>query len=109
MTKDILRMWHEQVIRPIVLYAADIWGKRSRDTRVRKLHNSIQKPFLLLMVPAYPTAPTIALQVIGGVEAGIRCQGSLPRKQYRNRVKSEWQREWDKERTGRTLYRIVGK
>lgn len=76
---EILRSIYRGAIRPALLYAAEVWGEKSRDSRVIKHLAAAQRPFLLGITKAYRTTSNAAIQVIAGcaplhLEAAARHQ-----------------------------------
>lgn len=57
----------ESVVKPAVLYAAELWRVAATKTVNRKNLATMQRPLLMAIVKAYRTTPTAALQVLAGV------------------------------------------
>lgn len=53
--------------KPAVLYGAEIWGVRARDSRVSRLLVAVDRMFGLAVVPAYRTVSTDVLCVLAGL------------------------------------------
>lgn len=65
-SKRVLKTIYERVVCPMVLYGAEVWGERARDSRVCKQLRAIERPYLRAITKAYRTAPTAALLVLVG-------------------------------------------
>ncbi|XP_072400355.1 uncharacterized protein [Diabrotica undecimpunctata] len=65
-TPKMLKAIYENAIKPMLLYGAEIWGKRAKDTRIAKQLAAAERPFLRAITRAYKTAPTAALHVLAG-------------------------------------------
>lgn len=63
---EILKLIYRAAIKPLVLYAAEIWGVKANDTRIIKQLDAIQRPFLLAITRSYRTTSNVALQVLAG-------------------------------------------
>lgn len=37
LNKEIIKLWLKQIVKLIVLYGAEVWGKISRDSGIRKI------------------------------------------------------------------------
>ncbi|XP_072384681.1 uncharacterized protein [Diabrotica undecimpunctata] len=61
-----LKAIYEGAIKPMLLYGAEIWGKRATDSRIAKQLAAAERPFLRAITRAYNTAPTSALHVLAG-------------------------------------------
>lgn len=85
---------------------------RSADTRVRRLLNSIQRPFLQWLSPNYRTPPTTALQVLAGIaplysEAEVKYEQGRTKGQMKKRIINRWQQEWERGLAGRPVFRLI--
>lgn len=65
-TKDTARVIYDRVVRPGLLYGAEIWGSRAAFSASRKQLLITQRMFLRSLVPCYATTSTQALMVIAG-------------------------------------------
>ncbi|XP_072400358.1 uncharacterized protein [Diabrotica undecimpunctata] len=65
-TPTILKAIYERAIKPMLLYGAEIWGSRAKDTRIAKQLAAAERPFLRAITRAYKTAPTSALHILAG-------------------------------------------
>lgn len=63
---EVFDVWYQQVVRPIVLYGSEMWGRRAMDSRVKKILQSVQRPLMLRVVPCYKTVANSAVQVLAG-------------------------------------------
>ncbi|XP_072400886.1 uncharacterized protein [Diabrotica undecimpunctata] len=61
-----LKAIYEGAIKPMLLYGAEIWGKRATDSRIAKQLAATERPFLRAITRAYNTAPTSALHILAG-------------------------------------------
>ncbi|XP_072400774.1 uncharacterized protein [Diabrotica undecimpunctata] len=61
-----LKAIYENAVKPMLLYGAEIWGKRDKDTRIAKQLAAAERPFLRAITKAYKTAPTAALHILAG-------------------------------------------
>lgn len=64
---NFVKVLYERAVRPMILYGAEVWGHRYKDTRLVKQLSAIQRPFLIRICKAYRTAPTVALEAMAGV------------------------------------------
>ncbi|XP_057664441.1 uncharacterized protein LOC130903290 [Diorhabda carinulata] len=85
----ILRHIYEHAIKPMVLYASEIWGHRYKDSRIIRQLRATERPYLLAITKAYRTTPTSALHVLAGVtplqaDAGARWETYIRRKPLLN-------------------------
>ncbi|XP_057665654.1 uncharacterized protein LOC130899609 [Diorhabda carinulata] len=85
----ILRYIYEHAIKPMVLYASEIWGHRYKDSRIIKQLRATERPHILAITKAYRTTPTSALHVLAGVtplqaDAGARWETYTRRKPLLN-------------------------
>ncbi|KAJ8938280.1 hypothetical protein NQ314_011542 [Rhamnusium bicolor] len=86
-SKRVLKTIYERVVCPMVLYGAEVWGERARDSRVCKQLRAIERPYLRAITKAYRTAPTAALSVlVGCVPLGVQA-----RAKYESRLNGDMQ------------------
>lgn len=67
MSATYIRTLYIQAVRPAILYAAEIWGRKAHDTRLQRQLNATQRPFLIRQTRAYRTTPTLSIEAITGI------------------------------------------
>lgn len=65
-SKKTRKTIYECVVKPMILYGAEVWGGKALDTRLQRQLDATQRPYLLAITNAYRTTSTAALQVLAG-------------------------------------------
>lgn len=66
-SKDLAKIMYDRIVRPCLLYGAEIWGGCAAKAALKKQLLITQRMFLRALVPCYNTTPTQALMVLAGV------------------------------------------
>lgn len=96
-TKDTARMIYDRVVRPGLLYGAEIWGSKAASSANKKQLLITQRMFLRSLVSCYATTSTQALMVIAGTiplhieaERINKAHEEQPRKCKLEQIVSRW-------------------
>lgn len=123
--REIVKKWYEGVIKRMILYGAEIWGRKANDSRVKKLLQAAQRTMIAAIAQCYRTTSNSAWQVMVGepplyVEAEVMYEWRVREREgignrdekkewMKERITQKWQKEWDEEKTGRNMYQIFKK